>query len=88
MLNYFSYQTAIYILFLINTCGLQDRIHAAQVSRFGNGTTSKDGPLLADTKVGKNHAQQIVRTERAGDLVQGVLRQAQLFGQQVQRLGA
>lgn len=41
--------------------------------------------LLADAKLGKYLAQQIVRAERAGDLAQMQLRLTQVFGQQIQR---
>lgn len=40
---------------------------------------------LADAEAGKNDAQQIVRRELARDVAERVLRQAQLFGQQIQR---
>lgn len=43
--------------------------------------------LLADAEARKDDAQQVVGAELAGDLVQRVLREAQLFGQQVERLG-
>ena len=42
--------------------------------------------LLAYTKLCKDDAKQIIGTELAGDFVQRHLRQAQLFGQQIQRL--
>src|SRR5580765_800294 len=41
--------------------------------------------LLSDTKTGKNHTQELVGTEFARDLVQRVLGQPQVLGQQVQR---
>ena len=41
--------------------------------------------LLADTKTGEYFAQEIVGTKATGDLLQGLVGQAQLFGEQVQR---
>lgn len=41
--------------------------------------------LFADAKAAKDHAQQVVGGELACDGTQMVVRQAQLFGQQIQR---
>ena len=42
--------------------------------------------LFADTKPAKNCSQQIVGRKFAGNAIQPLLRQTQLFGEQVERL--
>jgi hypothetical protein len=42
--------------------------------------------LFANAKLGEDDTQQIVRRKFSGDLTQSVLPQAQLLGQQIQRL--
>ena len=41
------------------------------------------GALLANAEAGKNPPQQVIRGEFAGDFGESVLRQAQVFGQQL-----
>jgi len=41
--------------------------------------------LLADTKTAEDLAEQIVGRERAGDLAERVVREAQFFGEEIER---
>src|SRR5438445_12281986 len=61
---------------------------ASVVSSFmrGSRVRSRDCVLLADAELREDHAQQVVRAELAGDLVERVLREPQLLGDEVQRL--
>lgn len=43
---------------------------------------SEERPLLSDAETGKNSAQEVVGTERAGDFSQGALGLAEVFGNQ------
>ena len=70
--------------------GAQRPVHpvahrAAQAAAMGRRVGPGHG-LFPDTKARKNHAQQIIRTEGAGDFIEGVLRQPQFLGQQIERL--
>ena len=56
-------------------------------STSGRHQWTSDPTSLADAEAGEDAAQQIIGAEFAGDAVQRVLAQAQLFGQQVQRGG-
>src|SRR5438105_12952057 len=53
------------------------------IVRLGTARGNRAHHLLADTEPGENPSQQIIRGELAGDLAQGVLRGAQLLGDQL-----
>src|SRR2546430_16383130 len=53
------------------------------IVRLGTARCNRAHHLLADTEPGENPSQQIIRGELAGDLAQGVLRGAQLLGDQL-----
>ncbi len=53
----------------------------------GSPRNPPDPHLLPDAELREDLAQKIVRREHTGDLAQGLVGQAQFFGQQVQGLG-
>src|SRR5204862_4343525 len=66
-----------------NSFGRTPSLAAQSFYRLREARRKRANSLLADAEPGENPSQQIIRGELAGDLAQGVLRGAQLLGDQL-----